>query len=96
MQTKQKDTSDTLGNVENNHNSNSTLHERTEIVGTPFHLVNQNEEYFITMGDYRLTIPTKKQEDTIQKLITEHWRITLTMIAIALDKQKIFEKKLPD
>lgn len=79
---------------------NKQLIQRKIIEGSPFYVVkqimdNNKEQYFMIMGDYRLTEPTETEKETLDKLITEHWNIIVNIIAIACDKmlqQKIIDE----
>lgn len=74
-----------------NSNLNNQLAQRKKIEGTPFYIIKQttdhdNDKYFLIMGDYRLTEPTETEEETTQKLKTEHWNIVCNIIAITTEK----------
>lgn len=78
-------------NVENSHKETSSqkneqIVEYKQLKGTPFTLVRQNEDYFLVMGDNRLTEPTKTEEETMEKLESEKWMIIFTVVAIVSDK----------
>lgn len=89
---KARDILNTQNNAEKTHKQkSSTLIERKEIPGTPFTMIKQANEgeqyqYFIVMGDYRLTEPVYKEEEALEKLVTEHWRIIASIIAITTEK----------
>lgn len=77
----------------NNYNSNENkqLAQRKIIEGTPFYVVkqtmdNDKNQYFMIMGDYRLTEPTETEKETLEKLITEHWNIIANIVAITTEK----------
>lgn len=53
-----------------------------KIKDTPFTLVHQNDDWFIIMGNHKITTPTKTKEETLEKLKTEKWFIILTIAAI--------------
>ena len=56
------------------------------IDGTPFHLVGSEEVgYFISLGKYRLTEPSKKEEDALMKLSSEKWQIVARLVAAYID-----------
>lgn len=82
---KQEELLNTQRNAESNHNKNSTLVERNKIEGTPFYLLKNNNEYFITYGKYRITEPTTTEEETLKKLESEKWLITMHMIIIIIE-----------
>lgn len=70
-------------NVENNPKENSTLIEYEQIEGTPYKAVKTEEGWFLTIGNYKLTEPTKTLEETEEKLKTDQWHIMInTMVAI--------------
>jgi len=69
---------------------NTQLHERRQIEGTPFTLIkqtmdNDKEKYFIVMGDHRLTEPTPSEEEALNKLVTDYWKIIVNVIAVVTD-----------
>lgn len=70
---------------------NNNLVERKPIEGTPFTIIKQimdNDKpvYFLVMGDHRLTEPTQTEEQTLDKILTEHWKIITTVVAIIVEK----------
>lgn len=70
---------------------NKQLAQRKKIEGTPFYMIkqttdNDKDRYFLVMGDYRLTEPTDTEEETVQKLKSEHWNIVCNIIAITTNK----------
>lgn len=54
----------------NQQNDNEQLVQQELIEGTPFTLVNHDTQYFIALGQYRVTPPTTKEEalKTVQDL----------------------------
>lgn len=87
-QTKQSEQLNIQENVENNHNKQSSLIEREKIEGTPFTLITLNEEYFMVMGDYKVTETTKTKEEQIQKLESEKWLLIMHICIVALERMK--------
>lgn len=73
-------------NAEDSHSKNSTLAENIPVPNTPFVARMRDEKWFITMGDYAITEKFDTKEDAINTLETNRWEITVTLIAIALDK----------
>lgn len=71
------------------HDYNSELINRERIEGTPFTIIEDKEKgYYITMGNYLITHPTKTKTEQIEKLHhLETWNIILTMIIIVINKQ---------
>lgn len=74
-----------------NTSQNNELTKRRKLDGTPFYIIkqindNNKEQYFLVMGDYRLTEPTETEKETLEKLITEQWLIITNVIAIATEK----------
>lgn len=85
---KENATSNTQNNANETHNKDSNLVKRKQIEGTPFHIIknitdNDKERYFLVMGDYRITEPTETEKETLDKLVTEYWKIVINVIAIA-------------
>lgn len=93
MQQKQEELLNTQLNAENNPKANSTLIDIEDLGGTPFKLVNHKEHgWFLTLGDYRITKPTKTKADTIVQLDTNRWDIIFTMVCIAVEKINQFRE----
>lgn len=66
---------------QNRENLNSELIERTEIAGTPFYLVgNEEHGYIITMGKFKLTQNKPTKEEAMNLLTTDYWNIILRMV----------------
>lgn len=81
----------TLNTTNETPGNNSNLVERKPIEGTPFTIIKQTMDndkplYFLVMGDHRLTEPTRTEEETLEKIITEHWKIITTVVAIIVEK----------
>lgn len=83
---KQSEQLATQENVENNHKQNSILTEREPIKGTPFTLIKQDEQWFMVMGDYRVTETTKTKEEQIEKLESEKWLLIMHICIVAIKK----------
>lgn len=81
--------SNTQQNAENNHNLNSF----EPIENTPFTLIKKEENYFLTMGDYRITEPTDTKEKTMEKLEKEKWMIIFSIIAVIVEKMSTMQIK---
>ncbi len=67
------------------------LIERKEIEGTPFTMIRQEivenkPEWFIVMGNHRLTEPTTSEETQLEKLVNDYWKIVVNVIAIVIEK----------
>lgn len=86
---KQSDTLHTQNNVDETRN-NTSLAEREQIEGTPFWLIKQNDNWFIVMGNHRLTEPTKNKETQLIKLENEKWKLIMNISIIMA--QKILEE----
>lgn len=95
MKDTQKDILNTQQQSEENpNNSESRLIETEVINNTPFHVVKQNEEYFITMGNRLITHKYKTKEEAIDCLEREKWFIIITMIAIVIEQQEVIKATL--
>jgi len=93
MNTKQADVLNTQNNTDDNHNKKSdSLIERKQIEGTPFTMIKQENRYFLVMGDHRLTEPNPSEEETLNLLEKEYWRLLITIIAIVIEKIKEKDK----
>lgn len=85
--TKQRELLTTQENAENNPKQNSTLAEREQIQGTPFTLIKtQEQQWFMVMGDYRVTETTKTKEEQIKKLESEKWLLIMHICIVAIEK----------
>jgi len=67
-----------------------------KIKGTPFTLVRHEMNWFIALGNNRITTPTETKEETLEKLETEKWEIVMHLAIIAVTKTKEFEKLPPE
>lgn len=81
----------------NTSQNNTELNARKQIEGTPFTIIRQyidhdplsvdtRYKYFLVMGNYRLTEPTETENETLEKLVTEHWNIIANIVAITCEK----------
>lgn len=91
---KQKDILNTQTNVEENQNKeNSTLIVRERIPNTPFYIIrNLENQWFIVMGDHRITELKETKEEALDELEDNRWFITMSIAAIVLEKM-LAEKK---
>lgn len=68
---------------------NHQIHEQKEIEGTPFKmikkLVDEKTKYFIVLGDHRLTEMMPTEEEALQLLATDYWKIVVNVIAVVTD-----------
>lgn len=71
---------------ENNSDSTEKDFTRERLNGTPFDLVNQNNEWFLVMGNNRITEGKKTEHEAIQLLETDKWLILTRIAAIAVEK----------
>lgn len=80
-------------NVEEQPKQNSSkLIEREPIENSPFTLIkNEKEEYFIVMGNYRITEIHNSKEEAITYLMRNTYNVILTMITIVHEKLKEME-----
>lgn len=88
---KQKDTSTEQSNVEKTHNS-ILASEIEKIPNTPFTLIRQENKWFITMGNYRITEPTKTKAEQLKKLETEKWNLIMHITIITQEKTQELQK----
>jgi len=63
-----------------NNLKSTSLIEREDIEGTPFQMVKQDGNYFLTFGHYRLTTPTASKEFQRQLLEKKDWDLIATFI----------------
>lgn len=70
--------------------------EHHQIENTPFMLVRQNDDWFIVMGDSRITDNYPTREQAIERLTIEPWFITLTMMVIVTNKAPKIQKEFKD
>ena len=92
---KSRKAQDTLNgqlNAEDQPKQNSTLAEREQIQGTPFVLINQQDRWFLVMGNHRVTEPTLTKEETLKKLDTERWLLIMHIAIIAIEKMNEMNK----
>lgn len=72
--------------AEETHKEESTLLKREPIQNTPFHMVQDQRGWFITIGDYRITEPYEKELDALLHLESKMWIVIMQMIGCALDR----------
>lgn len=82
------DKSQTIANqaetiTENKQNS-SKLIEREQLEGTPFTLIKNEEEYFIAIGQYKLTQSHQTASEAIEEIENNQWNIITTLIDIMI------------
>lgn len=90
MQTKQKDILTTQLNTEETHNKdsgNEQLFKIKPIQNTPFHILNKENEYYLTIGNNLLTVGMETEEKILKYLEEHKWDIITTIIIIITDKQ---------
>lgn len=78
-----------LETQKNNQNGNNSKFTTTNelLPNTPFRIVGNTEHgYALTIGEYRLTQPTKTALESIQKLDTHQWEIIANMILVLIEK----------
>lgn len=89
MQTEQKDILNTQLNAESNPKSESgsdQLFKVKRIQGTPFHKLERNGEYFLTLGNHLLTVGMEKEEDIHKYMIENQWNLATTLILLLIDQ----------
>lgn len=92
MPTKQSELLNTQGNVDDNLKKNYPLINRKPIPKTPFTIIEQEEKFFISIGNIKITEPTDTEDEQIEKLQSEQWNITLALIAWTIEKNKEITK----
>lgn len=83
---KQKDILSTQLNSEETHKENYSIATNEEVIGTPFRLIQQNEKWFLVMGNNRVTEPTDNKETTLLKLENEKYQLMM-LIAVIVNIQ---------
>lgn len=69
--------------------NSSNLVIREEIKGTPFHLINYNNEgWFVALGKYRMTETGKDKEELIKMVENKDWTLILDTIAVLTENVK--------
>lgn len=85
-----KEQSTTSQNVKDQNKQISPLIKREELKGTPFVLIKQStgekDQYFMVMGDHRITEPTNTRQEQIKKLETEKWLLMMHIAVITQTK----------
>lgn len=74
-------------NAENNHNKDYLV-EIFPIDDTPFILVKQTDQWFISLGHTRITNTRPTKEEALQLLETEKWNAILAMIVDVVEKRQ--------
>lgn len=76
------------GNAKNTNNINYSekLIERVEIEETPFTAIKNNEEWFLTMGKYRLTQGMQTLEEVKDNATNTDWFRIMQIIGIMIEE----------
>lgn len=83
--TKKEDVSSQLQDYANETDKPSYLVEREEMEGTPFMLVKQNEKFFATLGQYRITPEFEYRIDVYDYIESDMYNVILDMITAVID-----------
>lgn len=102
MQTEQKDILNTQLNVENNHNSDSSLkkdkgeqiYRAKRLENSPFNIVNKEDKFYLTLGNYLLS-PAMQTEEGIREYLEGHkWEIISSLILLVHERaMEDYERK---
>lgn len=87
-QYKQEDILNSQNSTEETHNQNSTLNEREKIEDTPFWVVKQEEKWFITLGEYRVSQIKESKDEALKTLEENKWDLVIHMVIIISEKLK--------
>lgn len=102
MQTEQKDILNTQLSVENNPKSESgsktekeQLFKVKKLIGTPFHILHKEHNYYLTLGNNLLTVGMEN-ETQITTYMEEHkWDITTSLILLLIEQMKKIDNPTP-
>lgn len=73
-------------NAEETHKQDSSkILERIEIEGTPFVIVKQDGETFLTLGTYKIKNETQDEKELKRLIHDKDWKTILDVISIAID-----------
>lgn len=87
METRQSDTSNTNGTINETTKHNYPLITHEQIPGTPFTITgNQDKGYFLRLGDYRITEAYQTKQDAADQLTIEQWNIIVKVLSIVMEK----------
>lgn len=84
-------TNTTHGNAKKTDNSNSKsnqLIEHQPIKGTPFTAIKYENEWYLTMGKYRLTTGRKTLREVLKESKDASWERIMQIIQILIDEDK--------
>lgn len=80
-----------LTNAVDTNTDNRQLILKREIKGTPFTLTgNEDQGYFLTLGNYRLTEAKETPEEATEEIESNTWNIISRLVAAYID----FDKRL--
>lgn len=72
--------------VENQHKqASSEIYHTTDIEGTPFKVIEKDNETFLTLGRYKITRPNYKKEDYIKEVKEKSWDLIIDVIGICVE-----------
>lgn len=90
MKSKQQDLLNTQENTDETPSKKSLLNEREKIEGTPFwwvkSTVDNNEQHFITFGEYRVSQVHTTKDAAISELENNKWYVIMHMAAVIVEK----------
>lgn len=85
ISTKQRDILNTQENVDQDQNKeNYSLIERHIIENSPFMAIRLEDNWFLVMGDHRITDDYNTKEEAVERLVIEKWRIIALMVLIMI------------
>lgn len=70
-----------------NSKSNNKLVEQQQVKGTPFTAIKYNDEWFLTLGKYRLTESKKTLSEVIKDAKRADWYRVMQIMNIVLDEK---------
>lgn len=89
----QSDILNTQSSGEETHKQNSNLILHEPIARTPFTITTvqmgelNKQQYFLRMGDYRLSEIGNSKKEILDELEKENWNIILKMIAVVIQRE---------
>jgi hypothetical protein len=72
---------------------NSQLMEYKQIEGTPFTLIRKENEYFVVMGNHRVTEGYDSEVEALNSIVNDKWLTILKMILIVNDRSKELDRE---
>ena len=88
--------SETLDIAKGEESTDRVLVDRTEIEDTPFVVIGVKDEYFVSMGAYRITEPVATKAEAVEEAKVISWNRIVQVIMLIHDATQKHEGEFKD